>query len=147
MRFGKRGYGDSLRDYLSHKTVETSSPVSRRPTQCEVADCYCDGRGGADIAIQDRSGVPIAYCCQRGYLERLISLGKDQMSQAKESPIKVVKVPQERLKVDPPKSQPRPFASIIQPKETVFPSYDDDFERYADSYVPNDYEPYAYDDL
>lgn len=147
MRFGRKNYGESLRDYLNQKPVDPPSQALRKTTQCEVAGCRCDDQGGADIAIHDHSGTPLFYCCQRGYLERLIYLGKDQLSQVKESEIKVVKVLQESSKIDPQKEQPSPFTSIVQSNEQIFPSYDDDFERYADSYIPNDYDFYDYDNL
>lgn len=117
----------SIRDHLpgAGKRKDAEPPRTfYRSKVCELRDCVCvhNGHhyGKGDIAIQDQNGQPIGYVCQKGYMNRMMALGKDQLACVKVEGIK-------------PPEQPYQTTLNQQANLQRFQEIHLDFDRYVES--------------
>jgi len=117
---------ENLRDSLpgAGKRRDAEPPKQfYRATSCEYRNGACMGRGKPDIAIQDASGQPQGYVCQKCYAFHVANRGLDQMA--------CVKVEGIRPREDAPQStldQQRTYQHVTEALQMI-----DDFDRYAES--------------
>lgn len=71
----------SLRDELPGAGKRKDAPPPQsfyRSNKCELRGCACNGRGKAEVVIQDQNKQPVGYVCQLGYYNHLRERQLDQ---------------------------------------------------------------------